>query len=104
MKAGGAVQKYARASRALIRSLPMNAAAEHEQMVAVGPGKVTLTDRRTRHTWTLELAPYLLAAVPVTQARYADVTGQSPSTARGDDLPVECVSWLAAVRYCNALS
>jgi len=30
--------------------------------------------------------------------------GQSPSAARGGDLPVECVSWLAAVRYCNALS
>jgi formylglycine-generating enzyme required for sulfatase activity len=73
-------------------------------MIAVGPGDVTLTDRRTRRSWTVELAPYLLAAVPVTQARYAEVTGESPSAARGDDLPVECVSWFAAVRYCNALS
>jgi sulfatase modifying factor 1 len=73
-------------------------------MIAVGPGEVTLTDRRTRRSWTVELAPYLLTAVPVTQARYADVTGRSPSAARGDDLPVVCVSWLAAIRYCNALS
>jgi sulfatase modifying factor 1 len=82
----------------------MTADARHEQMIAVGPGRATLTDRRTRHTWTVELAPYLLAAVPVTQARYAEITGESPSAARGDGLPVECVSWLAAVRYCNALS
>lgn len=82
----------------------MSADAQHQPMIAVGPGEVVLTDRRTRHRWTVELPPYLLAAVPVTQARYAEVTGQSPSAARGDDLPVECVSWLAAVRYCNALS
>ena len=73
-------------------------------MIAVGPGEVALTDRRTRHTWTVKLAPYLLAVVPVTQIQYADVTGERPSAARGDDLPVECVSWLTAVRYCNALS
>ncbi|MEA2274528.1 MAG: hypothetical protein QOI98_3236 [Solirubrobacteraceae bacterium] len=82
----------------------MNPDERDEQMVPLGPGEVTLTDRRTRRSWTVELAPYLLAAVPVTQAQYAEVTGQSPSAAHGNDLPVECVSWLAAVRYCNALS
>jgi formylglycine-generating enzyme required for sulfatase activity len=82
----------------------MNAHAQDEQMIRVGPGAVALTDRRTQRTWTVELAPYLLAAVPVTQARYAEVTGRWPSATRGDDLPVACVSWLAAVRYCNALS
>jgi sulfatase modifying factor 1 len=73
-------------------------------MIAVGAGEVVLTDRRTRHSWTVELAPYALATVPVTQAEYAAVTGESPSAARGDALPIESVSWLAAVRYCNALS
>jgi sulfatase modifying factor 1 len=86
----------------------MDTDAQHEQMptdlIAVGPGDVALTDRRTRGKWTVDLAPYLLAPVPVTQARYAEVTGQTPSAARGDNLPVESVSWLAAVRYCNALS
>jgi formylglycine-generating enzyme required for sulfatase activity len=87
-----------------IGSMPMSDDARHEQMIAVGAGQVALTDRRTRRAWTVELAPYLLAPVPVTQARYAEVTGQSPSAGRGDELPVECVSWLAAARYCNALS
>jgi len=73
-------------------------------MIAVQPGSVTLSDRRTRRSWSVELAPYEIAAVPVTQARYARVTGRRPSTARGDRLPVEGVSWSDTVRFCNALS
>lgn len=73
-------------------------------MITVPAGRVTLSDRRTQRSWAVELAPYRLAAFPVTQARYAQVTGKRPSTAKGDRLPVEGVSWLDAVRFCNALS
>ncbi|MEU9305305.1 formylglycine-generating enzyme family protein [Streptomyces sp. NPDC048269] len=73
-------------------------------MIAVPPGRVTLSDRRTQRSWTVEVLPYRLAAFPVTQALYAQVTGQWPGTARGGRLPVEGVSWWEAVRFCNALS
>ncbi|MGC5037545.1 formylglycine-generating enzyme family protein [Streptomyces sp. DT190] len=75
-----------------------------DEMIPVPAGRVTLSDRRTRRSWAVEVAPFHQAAFPVTQERYAGVTGRRPSAARGDRLPVEGVSWWDAVHFCNALS
>ncbi|MEN3584480.1 SUMF1/EgtB/PvdO family nonheme iron enzyme [Streptomyces sp. ZYX-F-203] len=73
-------------------------------MITIPSGRVTLSDRRTRHSWAVDLAPYRLAAVPVTRAWYAEVTGAHPGEAEGKRLPVDSVSWWEAVRFCNAVS
>ncbi|ROO85432.1 formylglycine-generating enzyme required for sulfatase activity [Actinocorallia herbida] len=74
------------------------------EMISVPSGRVSLSDRRTERGWSVEFGPYALGVVPVTQEQYERVTGVRPSTARGDRLPVEGVSWWDAVRFCNALS
>ena len=47
---------------------------------------------------------FWLMATEVTQGQYRAVTGENPSGFKGDDLPVEQVSWYDAVKYANALS
>ena len=56
-----------------------------------------------QHSVTLT-TDYWMAESEVTQRQYRNVMGSSPSYFKGDDLPVEQVSWLDAVTYCNALS
>ncbi|MFC7548278.1 formylglycine-generating enzyme family protein [Plantactinospora sp. GCM10030261] len=73
-------------------------------MISIPAGRVTLSDRRTQRSWTVELRPYRIAVHPVTQTEYELVTGERPSAFRGDALPVESVSWWDAIQFCNARS
>jgi uncharacterized protein (TIGR02996 family) len=46
---------------------------------------------------------YFLGTGPVTQAQWQAVTGGNPSSFKGDDLPVESVSWQDAQDFCRSL-
>lgn len=72
--------------------------------VLLPAGRVTLSDRRTRRSWWVDLAPLRIGVHPVTQAQYAAVTDRRPAAGGLDRAPVENVSWWDAVRYCNMLS
>jgi len=46
---------------------------------------------------------FWLGKTPVTQAAYRRVTGKSPSTFEGANLPVETIEWNEADSYCRAI-
>jgi formylglycine-generating enzyme required for sulfatase activity len=60
-------------------------------------------DEKPRHEVMLTRG-FLLQRTPVTQEQWFAVMGTDPSCFKGPRRPVECVSWLDAVEYCNALS
>ena len=52
----------------------------------------------------VKLNSFYICDHEVTQKEYRDITGNDPSYSKGDNRPVEKVSWYDAVEYCNALS
>ena len=53
---------------------------------------------------TVTVSDFYMSIYELTQAEYQEITGENPSNFVGEDLPVENVTWLDAVRYCNARS
>ncbi len=59
-------------------------------------------DEKTIHDVTL--SDYYICQHTVTQQQWQKINGNNPSYFKGDNLPVENVSWYDSVAYCNALS
>ncbi|MCM3132580.1 formylglycine-generating enzyme family protein [Paenibacillus polysaccharolyticus] len=52
----------------------------------------------------ITLSDFYIGKYEVTQKQWADVMGDNPSGFKGEDRPVERVSWYDAIEYCNARS
>ena len=56
----------------------------------------------TQHSVTV--SDFYMSKYELTQKEYEEITGNNPSNFSGENLPVENISWLDAVAYCNARS
>jgi formylglycine-generating enzyme required for sulfatase activity len=71
------------------------------EMARIGGGAVVLYDARLERRWTVELEPFEMGVYPVTQEQLAEIiSAPSPDPRR----PATGVSWLRAIRFCNAAS
>lgn len=69
-------------------------------MIIINGGKYTPSFfNEEREVFDLEVCKY-----PVTQDMWMEVMEENPSNFKGGRRPVECISWWAALEYCNKLS
>ncbi len=51
-----------------------------------------------------ELTDFYISKYEITQKEWVEVMGSNPSQFKGDDLPVDTVSWYDCIEYCNKRS
>jgi formylglycine-generating enzyme required for sulfatase activity len=75
------------------------------EMVQIPAGAFLMGDEVDGPIHRVEITkPFMIAAVPVTQALYQAVADSNPSHFQGDHLPVENINWFEALQFCNDLS
>ncbi|MEY9852422.1 sulfatase modifying factor 1 [Leifsonia sp. EB41] len=67
----------------------------------IPPGAVQLHDARQKRRWTVELESFEIGVFPVTEEQVAELIGEPATHPRR---PATGVSWLRAIRFCNAAS
>ncbi|MGM9970155.1 MAG: flavodoxin [Anaeroplasma sp.] len=50
------------------------------------------------------LNDFYIGKYEITQKEYQEIMGENPSNFKGEDLPVENITWYDAIEYCNRLS
>ncbi len=82
-----------------------------ENMVLIKGGSFTMGSPETED-WrgsdetahTVKVSSFYISPYELTQKEYMEITGKNPSNFKGDKLPVESISWLDAVTFCNLKS
>ncbi len=75
-----------------------------DQFLRIPSGHLQMRDDRKQKIWIAELSSFLIAQHQVTQDLYASIMEENPSAFQDLKHPVETVSWLDCVKFCNKLS
>ena len=81
------------------------------EMIAIPGGKFIMGSPKEGEGFVYEqpqhevtVQPFDMGKFPITQAQYQQIMGKNPSRFKGDERPVECVSWYEAEEFCRRLS
>lgn len=84
---------------------PQNLLKElRDRMVRVPAGELVMGNEHTAQILVEIPHPILIDKYLTTQGLYVVVMGRNPSRFVGEHLPVESISWLDAITFCNRLS
>ncbi|MEA1933966.1 MAG: SUMF1/EgtB/PvdO family nonheme iron enzyme [Thermodesulfobacteriota bacterium] len=75
-----------------------------DRMVEIPAGKFIMGDNESGQVEVTISRSFMMDKYPVTQALYQKVMNNNPSSFKGEDRPVENVSWFDAIEFCNELS
>jgi len=87
---------------AAARTYPANMVRVEGGTFQMGTANAYNNDERPVHTVTVKT--FYMGKYEVTQKEWQEVMGNNPSRFKGDNLPVEQVSWFDAIEYCNKRS
>lgn len=74
--------------------------------VLIEGGKIEIGEKDNEDNplrW-ISIDSFLMSKFEITQKEWIDIMGNNPSDFRGDSLPVEQVSWLQCIEFCNKKS
>ena len=89
----------------------LNFSAPNESFVLIKGGTFTMGSPKTEDwrgndetSHKVQVQDFYMSKYEVSQDLFLSVLGKNPSNFKGKSLPVENVTWLEAIEFCNALS
>ncbi|MEW6238235.1 MAG: SUMF1/EgtB/PvdO family nonheme iron enzyme, partial [Candidatus Omnitrophota bacterium] len=102
---GGSTGNEKNAAKIEIQSITTKTGVE---MLLIPAGEFVMggdsgeTDEKPAHK--VIISAFFMDKTEVTQKSYASLMGKNPAKSKGEDKPVEQLSWFAAIKYCNMRS
>ena len=85
--------------------------AQQNNMVRIQGGTFTMGSPESEYgrgsdevQHQVRISAFHMSRYPVAQREYQEIMSMNPSHFKGDNLPVECVTWFDAIEYCNKRS
>lgn len=79
----------------------VHASAESPDNLVMVPGGNFKNTKSSYYGKGITVSDFYIGKYEVTQKEWMEVMGSAPSKFKGNDLPVECVSWYDCIEYCN---
>lgn len=89
---------------ALLATLVLCGRARALELVDIPGTRFLITEEMTKVPVEISISRFSIAGTEISQAEFSKIMGFNPSFHKGDNLPVENVSWWEAIKFCNGLS